>query len=218
MKFLSIKKSTQISFTQNTKNNFFKIRPKAGFCVKILYMKLLIIFGPPAVGKTTIGKIIEQKTDFKLFHNHMVMDGIMHLFGNGTPSEDKLSRIVRENIINESAETGTNLIFTYAWNFEKEKGKINIDTYKKIYESKGGEVLFAELVAPIGIRFQRADDPTRNKEKYYAPNKDRVLALEETHNFQSPEPFFYKNYIKINTEDKIPEVIAEELILYLKKH
>lgn len=61
-------------------------------------MKLLILFGPPAVGKTTIGKLIESTTDFKLFHNHMVMDGIMHIFGVGTPSEDRLSKIVRTEL------------------------------------------------------------------------------------------------------------------------
>lgn len=101
-------------------------------------MKLLILFGSPAVGKTTIGKLIESATDFKLFHNHMVMDGIMHIFGVGTPAEDKLSKIVRTNIIEEAAENNINLIFTYVWNFDKEKGKINIDTYKKVYESHGG--------------------------------------------------------------------------------
>jgi len=90
-------------------------------------MKLLILFGPPAVGKTTIGKLIERATDFKLFHNHMVMDGIMHIFGVGTPSEDRLSKMVRTNIIEEAASQGTNLIFTYVWNFGKEKGKVNID-------------------------------------------------------------------------------------------
>ena len=95
--------------------------------------KLLIIFGPPSVGKTTVGKVIESKTDFKLFHNHMVMDGIMHLFGVGTSSEDKLSRIIRESVIKEAARNDMNLIFTYVWNFGKEKGKTNIDFYKNIY-------------------------------------------------------------------------------------
>src|SRR3989338_2465288 len=164
--------------------------------------KLLIIFGPPAVGKLTVGKIVEEKTDFKLFHNHMIMDGVMHLFGVGTPSEDRLSRIIRENIIQEAAESKMNLIFTYVWNFAKDKGKINIDRYKNIYESKGGEVFFIELVANIDIRAGRAEHPLRNKEKLHAPNKERVLALDQTHNFTSPIPFFYTNYIQINTENK----------------
>ena len=179
--------------------------------------KLLIIFGPPAVGKTTVGKIIESNSDFKLFHNHMVMDGIMHLFGVGTPSEDKLSRIVRENVIKEAAENNMNLIFTYVWNFAREKGKTNIDFYKNIYESTGGEVIFVELVAPISVRTKRASDPMRNVEKKYAPDQGRVLALENSLNFTSPTPFFYSNYIKIDTENKTPDTIAKEILPLLSK-
>lgn len=171
--------------------------------------KLLIIFGPPAVGKTTVGKILESKSDFKLFHNHMVMDSVMHLFGVGTSSEDKLSRIIRENVIREASEVGMNLIFTYVWNFAKEKGKTNIDFYKNIYESAGGQVFFVELVAPLSIRAERANDSMRNVEKKYAPNRDRVLALENTLNFTSPDPFFYpESYLKIDTANVSPEEIA----------
>ncbi|MFA4975430.1 MAG: hypothetical protein WC839_03240 [Candidatus Paceibacterota bacterium] len=171
--------------------------------------KLLIIFGPPAVGKTTVGKIIESKLDFKLFHNHMVMDSIMHLFGVGTPSEDKLSRIIRENVIKEAAEVGMNLIFTYVWNFAKEKGKTNIDFYKNIYESTGGKVFFVELFAPLSVRAEHANSPTRNVEKKYAPNRERVLALENTLNFTSPDPFFYPEfYLKIDTTNISPEKVA----------
>lgn len=174
--------------------------------------KLLIIFGPPAVGKTTVGKILESRSDFKLFHNHMIMDGVMHLFGIGTYSEDKLSRIIRENVIKEAAKAGINLIFTYVWNFAKEKGKINIDFYKNIYEASGGEVVFVELTASLPVRAERADHPLRNIEKKYAPNKEHVLALENALNFVSPDPFFYSNYTKINTENKTPEAIAEAIL------
>lgn len=171
--------------------------------------KLLIIFGPPAVGKTTVGKIIESKSDFKLFHNHMAMDSAMHLFGVGTPSEDKLSRIIRESIIKEASDMGMNLIFTYVWNFAKEKGKINIDFYKNIYESSGGEALFVELVAPLDVRAMRASHPMRNIEKKYAPNKERVIDLEKKLNFTSPTPFFYpESYIKVDTTNISPEKIA----------
>lgn len=177
--------------------------------------KLLIIFGSPAVGKTTVGKILESRLDFKLFHNHMVMDGVMHLFGVGTPSEDRLSRIIRENVIKEASEVGMNLIFTYVWNFGKEKGKINIDFYKNIYESSGGQVIFVELTAPLAVRLSRASNPMRNLEKKYAPNQDRVMFLEKTFNFTSPDPFFYpESYLKIDTTDLSPEKIAKTIQEY----
>lgn len=179
-------------------------------------MKLLILFGAPAVGKTTIGNILESKTNFKLFHNHMVMDGIMHIFGVGTPSEDRLSKIVRTKIIEEAAEANIDLIFTYVWNFGKEKGKKNIDIYKEIYESRGGEVLFVELVAPLETRVKRAKSSERYILKSHAPDPSRVAELDKTLDLKSPSPFFYpKVYTQIDTTDKNVAQIAEEILALL---
>lgn len=176
-------------------------------------MKLLILFGAPSVGKTTVGQIIESKTDFKLFHNHMVMDGIMHIFGVGTPSENHLSKTIRTQIIEEAAANNTNLIFTYVWNFGHEKGKNNIDAYKSIYEKHGGEVLFVELTAPLQARIIRANDPKRRQLKAHAPDSRRVAELDRTLNLVSPSPFFYPDtYTKIDTENKTPDEIASEIM------
>lgn len=37
-------------------------------------MKLIILFGPQAVGKMTVGQSLASLTNFKLFHNHMSID------------------------------------------------------------------------------------------------------------------------------------------------
>lgn len=179
-------------------------------------MKLLILIGPPAVGKATVGRIIAQKTDFKLFHNHMIMDGIIELFGVGTPSEDRLSKLVRSEVIKEAAESGLDLIFTYAWNFGSDKGKNNIETFKEIYESKGGEVIFVELTAPVEIRMSRAETSERKQTKTHAPNAERVAYLDSIFDYTSPRPFFFENYTHIDTTDKDAESIAEEVISILK--
>lgn len=179
-------------------------------------MKLLILFGPPSVGKTTIGKIVEAQTSFKLFHNHMVSDGIMHIFGVGTPAEDRLSKLIRTEIITEAAESDVNLIFTYVWNFGREKGKENIDAYKKIYEERGGEVQFIELGASLDVRVDRAKSPERRRLKAHAPDAERVAYLETAMNLQSPSPFYYQDsYSYIDTTDKTPERIAVEVIALL---
>ena len=179
-------------------------------------MKLLIIFGAPAVGKLTVGKLVEEQTDFKLFHNHAIMDGVMHIFGRGTQAEDRLSRLIREQIIDEAANSGVNLIFTYMWNFSREKGKHNIDAYKQLYESRGGTVCFVELVASSEVRAERATDPERYRLKANAPTSE-VIANEDQNKFQSPSPFFYPNaYLKIDTSDKQPAQIATEIIDWQK--
>ena len=175
-------------------------------------MKLIILFGPPAVGKLTVGKIVEAKTNFKLFHNHAIMDGIMHIFGRGTPAEDRLSRVVRESVIREAADAGIDLIFTYVWNFSRDKGKQNIDAYKKLYESRGGNVYFVELVAPLAIRAHRAANPTRHLQKSYAPKSADVLADDEAR-FASPSPFFYPDaYLQIDATHAAPAEIAAQII------
>lgn len=179
-------------------------------------MKLLIIFGPPAVGKLTVGRSIEKETDFKLFHNHAVMDDIMHIFGRGTPAEDRLSRTIREHVIEEAARSELSLIFTYVWNFSRDKGKRNIDRYKEIYESYGGSVYFIELTAPRDIRAERASNPERYRQKAYAPSAEEIRQ-EDVQNFQSPSPFFYPEiYRQIDTSDKAPEEIATEIIDWLR--
>lgn len=48
-------------------------------------MKLVIIFGPLAVGKMTVGYELERLTGLRLFHNHMTIDLILHFFAFGQP-------------------------------------------------------------------------------------------------------------------------------------
>lgn len=175
-------------------------------------MRLLILIGAPAVGKATIGRIIAKKTNFKLFHNHMIMDGIIELFGVGTPSEDRLSKIIRSEVIKEAAASGVDLIFTYAWNFASEKGITNITAFKKFYESKGGEVFFVELIAPLDVRVERAETPERKNTKVHAPDAKRVAYLDSIFDYTSPTPFFFDNYYQVSTLDKSAEIVADEII------
>ncbi|GGA15578.1 hypothetical protein GCM10008018_70410 [Paenibacillus marchantiophytorum] len=39
-------------------------------------MKLIIIFGPQAVGKMTVGHELEKVTGMTVFHNHMTITGL----------------------------------------------------------------------------------------------------------------------------------------------
>lgn len=179
-------------------------------------MKLLIIFGAPAVGKTTVGQIIESRTDYTLFHNHMIMDGVMHIFGVGSPAEDRLSKTIRTAIITEAAKSGVNLIFTYMWNFDNPKGRKNIDSYKQIYEQYGGEVQFVELTADLATRLDRAAHPDRHSKKAHAPDAKRVADLATTLNTTSPSPFYYpEHYIHIDTTNQTPGQIADQIITRL---
>ena len=51
---------------------------------------LVIIFGPPAVGKMAVGMELARLTGYKLFHNHMTADAVMPVFPFESPSYTKL--------------------------------------------------------------------------------------------------------------------------------
>jgi len=36
-------------------------------------MRLLVIFGPPSVGKMTVGREVAARSGFRLFHNHAIL-------------------------------------------------------------------------------------------------------------------------------------------------
>jgi hypothetical protein len=48
-------------------------------------MKLIFLYGLPAVGKLTVAKELASATSFKLFHNHLAVDLLLSVFDFGTP-------------------------------------------------------------------------------------------------------------------------------------
>ncbi|MFH1209967.1 MAG: shikimate kinase, partial [archaeon] len=43
-------------------------------------MKLIYIYGPPAVGKLTVTKELAKLTNFKIFHAHLTADYVSSVF------------------------------------------------------------------------------------------------------------------------------------------
>jgi broad-specificity NMP kinase len=54
-------------------------------------MNFILIAGPPAVGKMTVGQCLASKLDYKLFHNHQSIDHTLQYFDWGTPEFKELN-------------------------------------------------------------------------------------------------------------------------------
>jgi hypothetical protein len=54
-------------------------------------MKLVVIFGPPAVGKMTVGYELARLTGLRLFHKHMTIDLVLNFFEFG---DERFLRLV----------------------------------------------------------------------------------------------------------------------------
>lgn len=77
--------------------------------------ELLLVIGPPAVGKMTVGRAVCARSGFRLFHNHHTIEPLIEVFGHGTPAFDVLNDEFRLRVLQEAARTGTRLVFTFVW-------------------------------------------------------------------------------------------------------
>ncbi|MRG85245.1 DEAD/DEAH box helicase family protein [Salinibacillus xinjiangensis] len=129
-------------------------------------MKLILIFGPQAVGKMTVGKELENITGLKLFHNHMTIDLVLKFFDFGTTSFMRLVNSFRFQIMEEVAQSNQEgLIFTYVWAFDQQEDWDFVDHISSIFEQNGGEVYYVELEAELNERLGRNKSPYRLEQK-----------------------------------------------------
>ena len=178
-------------------------------------MKLVIIFGPHAVGKMTVGQELEKITGLKLVHNHMTIDIVSDLFANMPEERSRLTGLFRKEIFeaySKSDEYG--MIFTYMWAFDSQEDWKYINDLEKLFLSRNGEVYFVELEADYELRIAR--NKTENR-LLHKPSKRNIKKseeffrkLEDKYRLNSLEGEIQKeNYIRINNTNHTPDMVAE---------
>ncbi|WP_168124048.1 AAA family ATPase [Paenibacillus sp. HB172176] len=178
-------------------------------------MKLVIIFGPQAVGKMTVGQELERKTDLKLFHNHMTIELVSHFFSYGSKSGKRLVGLFRKEIFEEVAASDLEgLIFTFVWALDLPEDWKYIENLTNTFESKGGSVYLVELEADVKVRLERNKTENRLLHKPTKKNLEQsesdLLRTMENHRLNSlPGEFEESNYMKINNTNLTPEKVAD---------
>lgn len=124
-------------------------------------MKLLFIYGSPAVGKLTVANEIAKRTDFKVFHNHLSIDCIEPVFEFGSKSFGKLIDLIRVETVAEAARAGQNLIYTFC--YAKDFDDAHIEKITKTIEENGGEICFVLLTADKAELEKRVLEESRVK-------------------------------------------------------
>ncbi len=62
---------------------------------------LVFLFGPPAVGKMTVGGALSRLTGLPLAHNHLSIEAVLPVFGYGEPAFNRLVTTIRKERIAE---------------------------------------------------------------------------------------------------------------------
>ena len=118
-------------------------------------MRVLVIFGPPAVGKMTVGREIAARSSFRLLHNHATIEPLLEVFDHGTAPFDRLLDEFRIRVIEEAAASGIDLVITFVWPLDDPADLATVERYLAPYAALGAEVAFVELAADLPTRLGR---------------------------------------------------------------
>lgn len=174
----------------------------------------ILIIGPQAVGKMTVGQELAKLTGYKLFHNHMTIEMVRLIFDYDKKAYQKMNQLIRYEVFKEFAKSNEKgIIFTGCFDFGKEFEKEKTETDKWMSLFKESYVI--ELEASLEERLKR--NKTANRLEHKVSKRDLewsendLLKSMEKHKLNSDlgegEKIF-KNYLKIINTDISAENVA----------
>jgi hypothetical protein len=123
-------------------------------------MKLVFLYGPPAVGKLTVAKELAAITGYKVFHNHLTFDLASELFEPLSKAFSVLCDELRFRTFELAAQLGLEgMVFTFCYAYPHDNAFV--DRVRQIIVSAGGEVCFVQLVADLAELKRRVVAPDR---------------------------------------------------------
>lgn len=122
-------------------------------------MRIVFIYGPPAVGKLTVANELARMTSYKLFHNHLSINCVSPVFDFGTVPFRKLVRQIRLAVIEEAARENVDIIFTDIYAHPDHKP--DVERIFTTVERFGGTVLLVRLTCDNTVLEQRSLSPER---------------------------------------------------------
>ena len=170
-------------------------------------MKFIIITGPQAVGKMTVGQELVKITNLKLLHNHMTIEVLTKIFDYSRDSFRKLNEEFRMQIFKEFAKSEEEgIIFTTTWDFDDKEEWNRIYKYIQIFKDNNAEIYIVELEANLEERLKRNKMENRLLNK---PSK-RNLEWSEKDLLKSVEKYRFNSKENEIKEKTIAEIASAE--------
>jgi hypothetical protein len=151
---------------------------------------VVVIIGPPAVGKMTVGQALAQRTGFPLLHNHVVADMVAMFFPVGTPEFTLLNTQITTQLVTELLRAyPAGLILTRTHDFDNPRDAEMMALLLALMGGGGTQFGFVELTAPLDIRLVRNRTENRLAQK---PSKRDLVESEarvrrnDSRRFQPP--------------------------------
>ena len=167
-------------------------------------MKLVFIIGDSAVGKMTVGQELMKITNLRLFHNHMMIEPVLEIFGSFNANTIlELREIIFKNF---AKSDNYGMIFTVMMAFDMQSDWDYLEHIKEIFSPYNTEFYYVELIAPQEIRLKRNE--TENRLNHKASKRDieisnqRLINDDKNHRCVSnPGEITFDNYLRIDNSN-----------------
>lgn len=181
----------------------------------------VVIVGPPAVGKMTVGQALSDRTGFPLFHNHLPIEAVLPVFEFGSPEFNRLVSGLRRAMLREVKESDLRgLVYTIMFDFANPRETDFLGKLKSQFSPPAWRLVVAELEADLQTRLERNATPERLAAKPSKRDVDasraRLLAAEDRYQLNSSGTFPYAEHVKINNSTLMPEEAAAQIVEYFR--
>lgn len=173
-------------------------------------MKLIFLYGPPAVGKLTVGKSLAKLTGYKIFHNQLTNDLVESLFNwDEKPFHDFVHRYRLELIEAAAKHRLRGVIFTFVY-WHKYDDVFIREVVRRVKKHRG-KVCFVQLTCDVPTLLQRVRHTSRLQFRKIRTIK-KLRTMMRTYDMFSPVP--YPTHLVIDTNVLSPLKAAR----IIKKH
>lgn len=177
---------------------------------------LIIIIGPHAVGKMTVGQELAKITDLRLFHNHMSIELTRKLFDHSEREWKELNESIRQKVFELFAKSELpGLIFTFMCAFDVQSEFEYLDSIISLFKENGADCHVVELCADFDVRLER--NKTENRLLHKESKRDLEWSEREMRktsekyrlNSYDGEELPFESYIKIDNTNLSPDIVAK---------
>ncbi|MBD3252419.1 AAA family ATPase [Candidatus Pacearchaeota archaeon] len=172
-------------------------------------MKIVIIYGPPAVGKLTVAKELSKITGFRVFHNHMANDLIGNFIEFDKGHYWKYAREIKKIIFKLALKENINLIYTFC--YAKKEDDKSLRSMINLFKKNNAKIKFIQLICSKDELFKRVKKESR-KEHGKLKHVNKLKESMKRWDLLSPIPFV-ENLTIDNTK-----LSAKKTAQIIKKH
>lgn len=174
-------------------------------------MKLVLLYGPPAVGKLSVAEALAVATGFRVLHNHLLINLSLALFGWGARSRD-FSRQLRETSLHAAREAGVpGIILTAVYSRDRDDYYLGLCERA---EAEGDSVCLVRLRCSVETLEARVTEPTRqafDKLTTVAGLQEKLAGLEEPFGLVSG-----RDSLTLETDKTMPAQIAADIVRHFR--